>query len=214
MCAAALLPACVALAPEPRAGGESTSVAPPPIWVNVIVREPPDEYVSPPTTSGALSPVEQGLFDRIQRVRSANGVGPLALDANLLAAARAHSREMAELHYFSHTSPTPEVSTPVLRFLVTLRESGQIVPSYVLVGENIYHTSELAPETGVESAHRALLASPSHRRTILSPSYAFVGVGAYQTAGGALWVTEMFLRVTPWTDEDLDPVGPPGHREP
>lgn len=154
--------------------------------------------------------MEQALMDRIQKERGASGRAPLTPDPNLVITARAHSKEMAEQGYFAHESPGPGASTPVQRFLETLRAGGQAIPSYVLVGENIYHNSLVLPGTGADAAHRAFLASPSHRRTMLSPSYAFMGVGAYESADGGLWITEMFLRVTPWTTEDLDPIAEPG----
>ncbi len=84
------------------------------------------------------------------------------------------------------------------RFLRALADSGMAQTTDLLLGENIYHISEVNHVYNVEFGHRAIMNSPSHRAAILEPRFARVGVGAYQDARGELWATEMFLREAPW----------------
>ena len=93
---------------------------------------------------------------------------------------------------------------PVERFLRVLEAGGASAPDNLLLGENIYHISEFNEVFDVAFGHRAIMASPSHRAAILEPRYRKVGVGVYQ-ARGELWATEMFLRDTPWAQEEGAP---------
>jgi len=55
--------------------------------------------------------MEQALFIATNRIRFENDVRDLVYDEGLAVAARYHAKEMAELQYFSHTSPNPETQT-------------------------------------------------------------------------------------------------------
>lgn len=141
---------------------------------------------------------EQEFADLINHERTSRGLNALDVDPVLVAAARAHSAEMCALNYFDHTSPTAGATTPMDRYLKTLRAGGGNMPSYLLVGENIYYCSELTDKYNVEFAHQALMNSPGHRRNILDPRFQHIGVGTYRDPLGRYWVTEMFMRNTDW----------------
>ncbi len=137
---------------------------------------------------------EQDLMAAINAERTARGLEALSPDPVLCEAARAHSREMCDLNYFAHRSPTPGGETPVDRYLGELHADGEKRPSAALVGENIFYASVTNGVYGAGYAHRSLMASPPHRENILEPRFTKVGVGLYRDSEGRFWVTEMFLR--------------------
>ena len=57
------------------------------------------------------------------------------------------------------------------------------------------NTKKLGPALrvrGLEGAHRALWASPSHRGNLLLDQFTKVGIGVVRGPDGAVWVTELF----------------------
>ena len=137
---------------------------------------------------------EQDLVAAINTERTARGLEPLSVDPVLCEAARAHCREMCDLNYFAHNSPTPGDETPVDRYLSELHTDKEKRPDTALVGENIFFASVTNDVYGAGYAHQRLMASPSHRENILEPRFTKVGVGLYRDPEGRFWVTEMFLR--------------------
>ncbi len=137
---------------------------------------------------------EEDLVAAINTERTARGFGPLAEDPLLREAACAHSREMCDLNYFNHHSPTPGAATPVDRYLDALHAGGEKRPDNALVGENIFFASMTNDVYNDRCAHKSLMASPRHRENILEPRFTKVGVGVYRDPAGQFWVTEMFLR--------------------
>ncbi|MDQ3855265.1 MAG: CAP domain-containing protein, partial [Chloroflexota bacterium] len=105
---------------------------------------------------------ETEMLRLINRDRRTNGLQPLKMDEPLRQVARAHSREMFERSYFSHTSPS--TGSPGDR----LEKAG--VP-FLVAGEN------LAYQPNVRIAHEKLMASPGHRKNLLSPRFRRVGIG-------------------------------------
>jgi uncharacterized protein YkwD len=153
----------------------------------------PTDDAMPDPTDGLL-PEEREFIGRVNDERTSRGLNALELDPLLVQVARSHSREMCDLNYFDHHSPSQDLRTPMDRFLNGLRTIGQSTPDYVLVGENIYYCSESSETYNVEFGHQALMNSPGHRANILEPRFAKIGVGIYRDAKGQFWVTEMFLR--------------------
>lgn len=137
---------------------------------------------------------EEDLMAAINTERTSRGLEALAADPLLQGAACAHSREMCELDYFNHHSPTPGEATPIDRYVDALHADGERQPASALVGENIFFASATNAVYNARYAHRSLMASPSHRENILEPRFRKVGVGVYRDPEGRFWVTEMFLR--------------------
>lgn len=107
----------------------------------------------------------------IDKVRAEHGLQPLALNAQLEAAAEGHASELVADDYFAHVSPSGE--TPVER----IKDTGYIGdPSdgYV-IGENLaWGTYSLStPQAIVE----AWVASPGHLANILESRYTETGIG-------------------------------------
>jgi uncharacterized protein YkwD len=110
--------------------------------------------------------------------RSRHHLRPLRLNRRLSAAARGHSRAMAQRSFFSHTSLNGA------SFVTRIRRSGYLrgARSWA-VGENIAYGSG---RRGTPAAiGRAWMNSPGHRANILSRSFRAVGIGiAVGTPGG------------------------------
>lgn len=143
--------------------------------------------VQPPAVV-ALSQVtadEQRFVDLANAERAAHRLGRLAPNPLLVQVAREHSREMWEKGYFDHISPTPDLRTPMSRYLKTLGRT----PKWAYLGENLFYCSIVDPDRG----HLCLMGSPRHRQNILDPKFREVGVGAFIAPDGQFYVTQLFL---------------------
>ena len=150
----------------------------------------------PESPSDGLNAHEREFVLLINEERTSRGLNPLSVDPMLVETARGHSREMCDLNYFDHHSPTSNLNMPMDRYLKSLHESGSQTPRYLLVGENIFYCSIFNDTYNVGYGHKALMDSPGHRANILDPRFARVGIGTYRNANGEFWVTEMFLKDT------------------
>jgi uncharacterized protein YkwD len=119
---------------------------------------------------------EDNMLQRINAARGSAGLSRLRVDAALQTAARAHSLDMYERHYFSHQ--TPDGKTPFDRLQA-------VNAHYLTAGENI----AFAPDPS--QAWDSLIQSPDHRANILNPDFQCVGIGAYKGLGG---YEEMFTQ--------------------
>ncbi|HEX2515501.1 MAG TPA: CvpA family protein [Chloroflexota bacterium] len=124
----------------------------------------PGENVQVPRTQDVQpdAEAEARMLDLINVERLRAGLRPLVADERLREVARQHSQEMFRLGYFAHVSPS--AGSPADR----LQRSG--VP-FATAGENLAY----APT--VEVAHSGLMASPGHRKNILTPEFNRVGIG-------------------------------------
>ncbi|HVB65380.1 MAG TPA: CvpA family protein [Nitrolancea sp.] len=120
---------------------------------------------------------EQKMLQELNDSRAAHGLAPLKDDPQLRAVAAAHSSEMLQLGYFSHTSPLH--GTP------TDRAQAAGIP-FTALGENIAY----APT--VDVAERGLMRSPGHRANILSTEFTRVGIGVVVTPFGTRMFTQEF----------------------
>jgi uncharacterized protein YkwD len=151
--------------------------------------------VSAEVMSGtSLAADEREFVDRINAERTERGLYALTADYSLTRIAYAHCEDMAARSYFSHVAPgSAGRRTPMDRYLTYLHQTGETIPSYLLVGENIYYCSMSRGAQDVRYGHQALMNSPEHRANILDPRFDHVGVGMYRDAAGEIWVTELFL---------------------
>lgn len=107
----------------------------------------------------------------------ADGLRPLAPDAEAAAVSRAHSGDMFARGYFAHV--TPEGRTPFDR----LRAAKL---GFRAAGEN------LALARTLDMAHTGLMNSPGHRANILNPTFGRVGIGILDGGRHGLMVTQTF----------------------
>jgi uncharacterized protein YkwD len=121
----------------------------------------------------------------------------LALDAELISVARAHSTDMAAKNYFAHKSPTGTSSADLIMDADDKWQG--------LLGENLAAQHfNIGYDVDIELfAHRFVdswLASPSHKDNLAFAAYDKTGVGA-AVSGDTIYVTELFA-----TDLGLPPV--------
>lgn len=154
-------------------------------------------YGTPVTNMGTVEPdpeiaVEAGeanyyrtmeveILDLINAERKAHGLEPVRGEARLAACARQHSREMHQLDYFDHESPTDQYRTLPDR----VKRAG--VANYGWAGENIAMSSRPTASNFVEM----WMQSPGHRANILRPEYKFSGIGVFGD-GERVFATQVF----------------------
>ncbi len=142
----------------------------------------------PVSVSSGMTAEELRYIELTNIERAARGLPQLVAEPLLAEIGRAHSREMSDMAYFSHTSPTSSLKTPLDRYL-----AGELHrPTWALVGENLFYCSIV----DVERGHTAFMNSKGHRENILEPRYERMGVGIYVNTKGEFYVTEMFLAKT------------------
>jgi len=130
-------------------------------------------------TTASPSVQEQEAGNLLNSDRSRYNLPALAIDPALSRIARIKSQDMLQNGYFAHTSPTyGDVRDMLTHFGY----------SYTAAGENIARYGSL------DKAQAALMSSPGHRRNILSRAYDRVGIGVALTAGGHVYLTQIFCR--------------------
>ena len=133
----------------------------------VLLPAPPSRAAGPSRT----------LLRELNAVRAEHGVPPLRTDRRLARAARAHSADMVARHYFAHESQGGE--RPCKRIARTGWLHGRW---HWWVGENLaWGTKHRGRPPAIVAAW---LASPPHRRVMLSSRYRAVGIGV---ARGTPW---------------------------
>lgn len=135
-----------------------------------------------PSVDPLSAPWHEQLVAAANAARTAGGLPAQRPQADLAAAAQIHAEEMAELGYFSHTSPTPGRTTPTAR--VALVGGPQIA-----VAENI----ALIDGSGdlVERTIDGWLDSPDHRANLLRPGHHAVGFGLAENRRGETYVVQV-----------------------
>jgi uncharacterized protein YkwD len=130
-----------------------------------------------PTSAAAVrvlaeDTLENAVAAKINGVRKAHGLRPLAVRASLERAAASHATNMARYGYFSHSWST---GAPFGRWIQRYWPG----PGYGAwsAGENLYWRTP-----GATAAHviAAWLNSPSHRANLLGRKWRAVGIGAVQ----------------------------------
>jgi uncharacterized protein YkwD len=129
-----------------------------------------------------LEAMELGLLRRVNDMRAEHGLGSLALDPPLSRVARAHSADMAGRGYFGHWSP--ERHGPQDR-----ARAGGV--SYRKLGENVQMSRGHGDP--VETAVQSWIASPGHRKTMLTPEFTATGVGVARDARGTFYFTQLYV---------------------
>jgi uncharacterized protein YkwD len=113
--------------------------------------------------------VEAPSVARLNAVRRAHGLRPLAWSAQLARAARTHAAAMGRRGYFAHSSAD---GTPFQNRLGRYYRPGA---RHLVVGETLYWRSPTAPPRDVIAQW---LASPIHRSIVLDPEWREVGLEA------------------------------------
>jgi uncharacterized protein YkwD len=124
----------------------------------------------PRRAAASLSGYEQNLLHVVNSTRADWGRGPLLLSPGLTAAAEVHTARMVRRGFFQHEAPGEAAFWHRIE---------RFYPSktyrYWAVGENLaYGSPSLEPGEAVQE----WLASPSHRRSLMSKSWREVGIAA------------------------------------
>lgn len=136
----------------------------------------PGQKLTIPTLDSSVTSYEQTVVDLVNEIRVKNGLSKLKINWELSRVARYKSQNMADLSYFSHTSPTYGTPFQMIKsFGITYRTAG----------ENIAKGYK-SPQAVVDG----WMNSSGHRANILNASFTQIGVG--YTSDGNHW-TLMFI---------------------
>lgn len=135
-----------------------------------------------------LKEAESRIYKLTNEARQKNGLLSLDKDETLATVARAHSDDMLQRQFFSHTDP--DGHSPLDRVAPVYSST------FSRTGENIWGGS------GHDFSDQKLLAriivdgwmsSPKHRENILNPNYTNLGVGV-AVMGKEIRATQVFVR--------------------
>ena len=122
---------------------------------------------------------EYQLFDLINATRIKHGQSILEWEDQVREPARAHSTDMADNHFFSHTNLQNQTLSD------RLNEAGI---SFTLAGENLAYG-----QFSSIFAHLGLMNSAGHRENILQPGFTKLGVGVAFNEDNHPFYTEKYL---------------------
>jgi uncharacterized protein YkwD len=145
-----------------------------------------DDELKPMVAGRALREIkslEEQCLDEVNRVRKAHNLVPLELSEELHEVARDYSRRMAEEGFFAHNDPDGR----------TVRERvSRANIKWRVVGENLaYSNGYINP---VAASMSGWMDSPGHRENILDPNWRQTAIGAWVSANGTVYFTEIFLK--------------------
>ena len=127
------------------------------------------------------------LYKAVNAFRADNGLPPVKLSGKLVKAAMGHSQEMAELDYFSHTSPTPGQSS--------CWDRAEFVGyDWAALSENIYRSAKTGDDEIAQDTVNVWKSSGNHRANMLDPKVNEMGVGVARYPNGEYAVTLMMGR--------------------
>ncbi len=167
---------CLALAPQPNyyvGGGEAAAIE---AINHARASEGLSRLALPPNYWQLAQPQQQ--FTLVNLERASRGLPPLRWDATLAQIATAYSHQMAQLHFFGHTSPLSG------DFQDRLNANPQIANHYQAIAENL--AGNWAPAAGAiyEYVYNDAAEGCAHRQNILNPQFTFIGIGV---APGGPW---------------------------
>jgi uncharacterized protein YkwD len=142
------------------------------------------------STHVALSSLESGVLQHLNKIRAEHGLEPLRLNARLTAAAEQHSHEMGADGYFEHNSHDGTAFWKRIN-----RWYGQAGYGFWSVGENLLWSS---PDVDPSRAMQLWMNSPEHRANILTARWREIGVSAvhFQDAPGTYRGLEVTIITT------------------
>ena len=140
----------------------------------------PDAAATPtahPHAAARPTALESSIVAGVNEIRARHGLARLRLSASLSAAARAHSRSMATRGFFAHASADGTSFDVRVRRFYPARGF-----RFWSVGENLVWAS---PDLDAARAIELWLASPPHRRNILTNRWREIGISVVRaTASG------------------------------
>jgi uncharacterized protein YkwD len=147
---------------------------------------------APPAGFAFDATLEADFLALINAERRDAGLAPVAPRAELRAAARFQSLDMAVNGFFGHEGPDGRSSVDRIAAL-------DRTALYDFTAENIATVSRSSGRMGAGFAlkrlHANLMDSPGHRANILHPKATHVALGVARTRSG-VWVTQLFMHVS------------------
>lgn len=125
---------------------------------------------------------EVDAFDLLNDERTSRGIAALTMDQTLREVARAHSEDMVDRGFFSHTNPDG---------LDPFDRMANAGITYSTAGENIAWNSFPDP---VQTAVDGWMNSEGHRNNILNADFTLTGMGAANDGGAGYYFTQVFTR--------------------
>ncbi len=128
-------------------------------------RPDPRPQPQPGDSTASMTADELQMFNLVNQERERFGLKTYRADMELVKLARLKAKDMIDLGYFSHTSPTYGSPFDMMRSFGV---------SYVYAGENLAG----APTVGL--AHTNLMNSSGHRANILNANFSGIGIGVVE----------------------------------
>lgn len=149
------------------------------VAVPAVASARPSEKRLPAGASAAqvteMHGLEGQVLDALNQARLAHGLGRLRVNAALSQAALGHSESMAERGFFAHEGFDGSA------FWTRIKPKYPPRPgAFWGVGENLVWAS---PQLTAQDAIDDWMASPRHRKNMLTPSWREVGLGAVRAIG-------------------------------
>jgi uncharacterized protein YkwD len=172
------------VAPRPEGSAKPAVPTPPPDLSKALTQRPKPHHATPSKTPAAQAPAAtstKGMSAEDLAVRLTNaqrtqhGCSALRVDSRLRSAARAHSVDMRQKHYFAHNSP--DGKTPWDR----IKAAGYASPGAENIAQG-YATAKAVMDGWMNS--------PGHRANILNCSLKAVGIGVETGQGGPWWTQD------------------------
>jgi len=117
---------------------------------------------------------------RLTNIERANAGQPeLKVLPALMDTAKAKADDMRNNHYYGHISPVYGTPGDMIR---------AAIPSAKFCAENIASWTKTPQEVVT-----GLMASPEHRKNMLNPKYAHIGVGIIEGANGGFWWVVQYI---------------------
>ena len=143
--------------------------------------------------------VEREIHAEVNERRTARGLDPLGWDQTVASVSRAHSKDMADREYFSHTNPDGEgphdryqaVGNGCFAYGENIAMSWAGRPVDIGEGDSVTYTTN---EELAEGLVRQWMESPGHRENLLRENWESGGVGVYITEDGQVYATHNFCR--------------------
>lgn len=160
--------------------------------VNIEKPQKPEQTEKPDTGNNEIgggtdngeetAPEETGLsmqvFNLVNEEREKQGLSPLKYSKELEAVAYAHSKDMAEKNFFSHTN---------LEGLSPFDRMSNAGLSYSYAAENI-----AAGQTTASAVMNSWMNSDGHRKNILNPNLTEIGIGVANGGSYGIYWTQLF----------------------
>ncbi len=149
-----------------------------------VAKTTPPAAAAPAPTITFAEQIEQEVYKLVNAERTKQGLGALKLDTRLAGIARAHSQDMLDNNYFSHTDLNGCNSS------CRVSAAGY---AWSAVGENIYTMSGYTLSAQETARHmvEGWMNSPGHRANILNGTYTNHGVGL-AVSGSTIYATSVF----------------------